>query len=191
MRKGSRKGNRVEVDGLIAKVFFNRGGFFIVDKKDLKKITQYTWHTNHGREKNGKKYGVYARTYVYTKNYDFDTGWKATCLLAHRLICSPPKGFQVDHANGNTLDNRRCNLRVVTQSNNQRNQRIRTKNKNLIPGVSFYKRDGNYRVQMSVNGKNKHFGYFETKEKAEKFLKQKHVEFFGEYSPYFKSGEKK
>lgn len=48
---------------------------------------------------------------------------KARLLSMHRLILGDPAGLLVDHANGNTLDNRRCNLRSATSGQNNANRR--------------------------------------------------------------------
>lgn len=47
---------------------------------------------------------------------------KQHTLLMHRFIMNPPPDMQIDHINGNTLDNRRKNLRICTRSENQRNR---------------------------------------------------------------------
>jgi hypothetical protein len=54
----------------------------------------------------------------YTATIRYPGGRKT---LMHRVIMSPPKGLQVDHINGDRLDNRRCNLRIVTATQNRAN----------------------------------------------------------------------
>ena len=88
----------------------------------------------------------------------------------HRYILNPPDGLVVDHINRNGLDNRKCNLRIVTQSENCVNcvTRSATGEKNI------YYESNKYRVQISREG---HFVYsrkFNTLEEAvaarDKFL---------------------
>jgi hypothetical protein len=70
---------------------------------------------------------------------------------------------QIDHINGIKNDNRIENLRHCTNSQNQYN----TKPKNLRKNVSFYKRTGKWQVQLKINQKTLHFGYFEDVELAD------------------------
>jgi len=48
-------------------------------------------------------------------------GRKKTILM-HRVLMNPPDGIEVDHINGDRLDNRRCNLRLCTHAENMRNR---------------------------------------------------------------------
>ena len=65
---------------------------------------------------------------------------KNTTLYMHRLIMGEPKGKQVDHWNHDTLDNRRSNLRIVTNRQNNENRAGAYKNsKSGIRGVSPFK----------------------------------------------------
>jgi hypothetical protein len=80
------------------------------------------------------------------------------------LIMEPPNGMVVDHINHNTLDNRRCNLRVVSQAANVMNCR-REKSVDAITGVTYKetpKRPSPWNAQIKVNGKSISLGWYET-----------------------------
>ena len=78
----------------------------------------------------------------------------------HRIILNPPKFFQVDHINRNTLDNRKSNLRIVTQQGNLRNQK-RGNNKTGYTGVAVGWK-GKFTAQIKVDYKKIHLGTFNT-----------------------------
>jgi hypothetical protein len=92
-------------------------------------------------------------------------------LLLHRVIWfymtgEWPKG-EIDHINGNTIDNRWENLRDVTHINNCRNQRIRKNNKSGVPGVYWHKASSKWGVNIiDNNGKQIDLGYFNNFEEA-------------------------
>jgi HNH endonuclease len=79
----------------------------------------------------------------------------------HRLITSAPKGLEVDHMNGNTLDNRRSNLRIVTRSENAMNCYVRTDSRTGVKGVEFKKDRNKYSAYYSIGGRKKFVGYFD------------------------------
>lgn len=76
-----------------------------------------------------------------------------------------PSG-QIDHMNGNGLDNRLENLRDSTHTQNQRNQRIHRKNTTGVRGVSPYTRTGQFQASIWFNGKRLYLGRFDTIEAA-------------------------
>jgi hypothetical protein len=78
----------------------------------------------------------------------------------HRLIMSCKDHEQVDHINGNTLDNRKSNLRICTQSENNRNARLNRNNTTGCSGVGWHKRYQKYYVRIKENGKEKSLGYY-------------------------------
>lgn len=89
-------------------------------------------------------------------------------ILLHRFITNTAKGMVVDHINKNTLDNRKSNLRVVTQSQNAMNQKTRDGQK--YKGICFYHKLGKWMAGIKINGKRKHLGYFVTDILAAKLM---------------------
>lgn len=73
---------------------------------------------------------------------------------------------QTDHINGDGLDNRRVNLREATHAENMRNRRRQVNNTSGFVGVSRHKQKRKWEARLRVDGKKRHFGYFETAETA-------------------------
>lgn len=94
----------------------------------------------------------------YSENY----------IYLHRWLTGCPKGMVVDHVNGNTLDNTRENMRIVTQSENTQNRRGPTLISTTgIRGVFWDKKGKKWKVLIQVNKKSLHIGYFENIHDAE------------------------
>lgn len=103
---------------------------------------------------------------------------------AHRLAWLYVYGqwpeHQIDHRNGNPLDNRIENLRDATQTENNANSRLRRKCTNRLKGIT---RSGRYWVaQISVAGQHKHLGSFRTAETAHAAYMSAAREHFGEFA---------
>ena len=78
----------------------------------------------------------------------------------HRIIMRPPKGMVVDHISRDVMDNRRQNLRVITQAENCRNVSIRSDCSSGYRGVRWCSVHKTWRAYGSVNRKQYHIGYF-------------------------------
>ena len=89
---------------------------------------------------------------------------------AHRLAwlyshgCWPK--FQLDHIDGNRLNNRISNLRECTNSENAQNRKSRERSSSKYIGVYKTKKTKKFVAQITVNGNQKHLGYFETEKLA-------------------------
>jgi hypothetical protein len=132
---------------------------FTLTKEYLHQVFEYKdghlyWKINKQKIRAGNKAGTidYLRPYVRIalngKRYQ-----------EHHLIWFMFNGKlpkQIDHINGIKNDNRIENLRVCNHSQNQFN----TKPRNLYKNVSFYKKIGKWQVQIKINQKTLHFGYF-------------------------------
>lgn len=124
------------------------------------------------------KYTFYARGYVPHDG-------KSKHIWLHRLIMGMPVGMEVDHIDGDGLNNQRCNLRICTHQDNQRNRRTQVNSMSGFTGVWWEKRRNKWRAGIYVSGKHKHLGYFSLIENAHAAYEAAAREFFGE----FKRGE--
>lgn len=147
---------------IVAKI--SNGVEFYVDKDDEWVFDRYCW-------------GLDGKGYVRSKEHN---GGKSLSL--HRLIMNCPDNMIVDHINGDTLDNRKSNLRIVTQSQNSMNKQIRSNNTSGITGVSYCKRSNNWRSEICVNRKSIVLGYFNNFDDAVSARKSAEEKYFGEYS---------
>lgn len=79
----------------------------------------------------------------------------------HRLIMNCPTNMVVDHINGDTLDNKKSNLRILSTAENATNIKFRRNSASGFTNILLEK-DGKYRVR--INGKN--FGRYKTIDEA-------------------------
>ena len=105
---------------------------------------------------------------------------KFRTALLHRLIMNAPVGLQVDHINGNTLDNRRENLRLCTIQQNALNRRRKTTSRSPYKGVTWDKSRRNWKAILG----RKHLGAFKSPEEAkachDKAARNAYGEFFND-----------
>lgn len=141
------------------------GVVFFIDKDDEWVLKDYCWHVNGGGR---------IQSHMRGKNSEI--------TVLHRLIMNCPEDMVVDHINGNPLDNRRCNLRIVTQQQNAMNHKIRLDNTSGTTGVCFNKRNKKWAAHINFNNESIHIGYFDNFEDAVAARKSAEEKYFGEYS---------
>jgi hypothetical protein len=105
-------------------------------------------------------------------------------IQIHRLLMNASKGVQVDHINGNPLDNRRNNLRLCTNYQNAWNVGKTKRNKSGFKGVSWQSRDKRWRAQICVNKKYISLGFYGTPEEAHKAYVQGSLKYHGDFSKF-------
>ena len=89
---------------------------------------------------------------------------------------------EIDHINGNELDNRIVNLRKATRSQNCMNKPLRTDNTTGKTGVCLYKKLEKWSASICVNSKINHIGYFNTFDEAVSARKDAETRYHGEYA---------
>lgn len=93
-------------------------------------------------------------------------------LKAHRVIWAlvtgewPPKGTDIDHANGSRADNRFENLRLASRQENTLNRGATRANKCGLKGVSWYKAGRKWRAEIKSPSGREYLGQFDTPEEA-------------------------
>jgi hypothetical protein len=147
-------------------ISLTRGYTTIVDDDSYGELARHKWHIN------GAGYAVRFIGGRINKK----------ALLMHRFIIDAPQGMLVDHINGNKLDNRRSNLRICTQAQNQMNVGKHRDNSSGYKGVSLSKRVGKWRADIKANGKRRTIGYFDTAERAAFAYNEAAKKYHGEFS---------
>ncbi len=139
-----------------------RGLFAIVDASDYEWLSGFKWHATTGR----KAYACFSR--------------KDKVIYMHRLIMNPPEGKFVDHHDGNSLNYRRCNLRLCNKAQN-------AWNRPAVGGTSRFKgvyrnKDGKWKAGIRVGGQQTFIGLFDDEIEAAKAYDGKARELFGEFA---------
>ncbi len=129
-------------DGITGFCTVSTGDTFIFDSSDYKQIKNKVWYSS-AQGRNGEKYIM-------------DCSGRSL----HRYIMNPPAGYEVDHVDLNTLNNRKSNLRLCTHQQNQCNQPLQCNNTSGISGVSFYPPRHKYRARIKIGQQDIHLGYY-------------------------------
>lgn len=148
-----------------------RGFVATVDDADLDAVASARWYA---LLTGGGKF-IYAARSVRR-----DDGGRAVCLLHRQLLGAQP-GQVVDHVNGDTLNNRRSNLRLCTKAQNCRNNRGRG-SASGFKGVSWYPRYGRWVAGICVDYRSVTLGYFDTRELAALAYDAAALLHFGEFA---------
>jgi len=158
--------NIFEIDGdlCLIHIFYKDGGLKCkvkIDSNDLKNVNTLKWTIgSHG----------------YAENV-------TTRTLLHRLILGHiPDGYEVDHINRDKLDNRDCNLRIVSRTQNAANIGINIANKSGFKGVCWVSRAKKYVTQVSKDGERLFHGYFDNKIDAARAYDKHALKAFGEFA---------
>lgn len=160
------KNNTYEECATYYKIFFpDEEEYFICDKEDFEKYCI------------NKKWYIDGRGYVCSSNEDNKV------IRFHRIVMGiTDKNLEVDHINGNQLDNRKKNLRICEHKYNGKNLSLKSNNTSGTPGVWYFKRTNQWIAEIKVNYIKIHLGYFQTKEEAIAARKEAENKYFGEYS---------
>lgn len=144
-----------------------KGRSTIIDADDTEKVAPYKWRFHCG--------------YVQAYKYNSKTRKSYAVHMSH-IILPCPDGMFIDHINRNKLDNRRCNLRVVTRSQNNANRRCFSNSKSQYKGVIRSKKTGWWEAAIRKDGKQISLGSYETEIAAASAYNDYARRMWGEYA---------
>lgn len=132
----------------------------------LKSVLHYDQDTGIFTWVKNSKVAGYTQKDGYVR-FNFNNKHFRAHKLAWLYVYGEYPESHIDHINGNPSDNSICNLRLCTRNQNMQNRKINKNNKIGIKGVCFNIRANKWHVQIGVNKKVKHIGFFDDLEFAE------------------------
>jgi len=152
------------------KIPLSQGKVAIVDDEDFDWISKFKWCVALGNKQ--KPYAIRGR---------YKNGTHLTIRM-HREILDTPKGIEGDHINGDTLDNRRANLRNCTKLQNSQNRLPQNKKIGKYKGVTWDSESNKWRAKIRYKRKLHHIGYFVNEIMGASAYDLKAKELFGEFA---------
>ena len=147
-----------------------QGMIAIVDDEDFERFGKFKWYALKDK-----------KTYYAVRNVGLYPNRIKQRL--HREILNTPKGIDIDHINGNGLDDKRENLRLCTRQENCRNQRHARPGKNSkFKGVHWSRQARKWHAQIKMDGHTTYLGYFSDDTDAAQAYDAAARKLFGEFA---------
>lgn len=166
---GANQGTMEERAKVTMQVPLSNGGFALVDEEDHARIASHSWYAwhHHGTS--------------YAARMTAREG-RRICILMHREVMDAQPGSQVDHSDGNGLNNQRSNLRFCTPSENRYNQGRQRNNSSGLKGVSWNKKLQKWEVYINKDRKRTRLGFFADKNDAMRAYDKAAAEMHGDFA---------
>lgn len=152
------------------KIKLTKGQYALVDDEDFERLNSHAWYASF-QSSNGK---------YFAESHTCGRELASPTRKMHRILTNAPQGMEVDHINGNSLDNRKSNLRVCSKSENMRNRDTPVHNKCGYKGV--HRNGKRWRARITVNGVIIELGYHDSPEDAARAYNLVAPKYHGEFA---------
>ena len=151
---------------------------YSLNQKDLQEVFEFVdgelWRKEYVDQLGHKRFRKIVENIANANGY-CDVRFKGRNVRYHRIIWvllngDIPAEMDIDHIDGNRVNNNVNNLRLVTRRENTQNQ-VKHRNGKLV-GCSYVKQHRKWRTQIQVNGKTYHLGRFDTEQEAHDIYKK-------------------
>ena len=132
----------------------------LIDDADAPLVRKFRWYEHRAKSK------VYLRGYKGSRRNGL--------VYLHHVICHRSPGMEIDHINGDGLDNRRANLREVDRTHNNANRK-------RVRGCHYETRTGTWRAEISKNGVRYRLGRFSSLQEAHAAYLAKKAELYPDF----------
>ena len=166
---------KVSICGAVTRIPLTQGREAIIDTADLHLVQLWNWCARVRKDRHPPN-NAYAVRMEYA-------GTRPALVQMHSHILPPRAGLVIDHVNGDSLDNRRCNLRYATRSQNLANSlRVAVKTGVSLKGARQIRATGRWIAQITKDKQVHHLGTFDTAEEAHAAYAEAAVRLFREFA---------